>query len=88
MSHELNVLKGAGDLLKNERIRIIQFEFTQLNIISKTRLADFFELLPEYDFFRMLPDGVVKLEYNPVFCEIFAFQNIVAVRKNSGIILQ
>ena len=86
--NELNVLKGAGDLLKNERIRIIQFEFNEFNIISKSRLADFFELLPEYDFFRMLPDGVVKLEYNPVFCEIFAFQNIVAVRKNSGIILQ
>ena len=80
--NEINVLKGAAQLLKDEKVGVIQFEFNEMNIITKTRFLDFMELLPGYDFFRMFPDGLVKLDYDPVSCEIYAFQNIVAARKD------
>jgi hypothetical protein len=44
---------------------------------------DSWDFLPNYDFYRMLPDGLVKIEnYSPIFCEIFAYQNIVAKLRN------
>jgi len=32
--------------------------------------------------YRLLPDGLVQINmYNPIYCEIFAYQNIVAILK-------
>jgi FkbM family methyltransferase len=81
--HELEVLKGAANLLREKRIRAIQFEFNEMNIVSKVFLNDFCDLLPNYRFYRMLRDGLVSLEpYSPMRCELFAFQNIVALPRN------
>lgn len=81
--NELNVLKGCETLIKSKNVKIIHFEFNDMNIVSRTFFKDFYEFLEGYIFYRMLPDSLVLLgEYNPVFCEIFAFQNIVAIRKD------
>ncbi len=83
--NELNVLKGAQKLIENNKINIIQFEFNNMNVVSRTFFRDFVELLSNYDFYRMLPDGLVKLNYDyqyPVSQEIFYFQNIIAINKN------
>jgi len=81
--NELNVLKGCETLIKSKKIKIIQFEFNEMNVVSRTFFKDFYELLALYDFYRMLPNSLVPLvEYNPLFCEIFAFQNIVAIRRD------
>ncbi|WP_237743590.1 FkbM family methyltransferase [Pleurocapsa sp. PCC 7319] len=80
--NELNVLIGAKKSIEEKVIDIIHFEFNKMNITSRVFFKDFYEQLPEYSFYRMLPDGLVKLEaYNPLFCEIFAYQNIVAIHK-------
>lgn len=82
--NELNALKGIEDLLSTGKIEAIHFEFNEMNIASHVFFRDFWALLPNYDFYRLLPDGMVKLEkYSPVFCEIFAYQNIVALLKRS-----
>lgn len=84
--NELDILKGAKDALKNNLIDVIQFEFTQLNTISRVFLKDFYDLLKNFTFYRMLPDGILPLgEYNPVFCEIFAYQNIIAIKDGVNI---
>jgi len=78
--HELEVLKGAGKLLRESRIKAIQFEFNEMNIVSRVFLRDFYELLPNYKFHRMLRDELVPLNpYSPLSCELFTFQNIVAL---------
>jgi hypothetical protein len=80
--HELMVLKGANDLIKNNAIDMIQIEFSQINLISRTFLKDIIDILDNYSFYRLLPDGLIPLgNYDPVFHELFAFQNIIAVRK-------
>ena len=80
--HELEVLKGFENFIKTGKVDLIHFEFNEMNIVSRVYFKDFWEFLPNYDFFRMLPDGLVPIKnYSPVFCEIFAYQNIVAKLK-------
>jgi FkbM family methyltransferase len=80
--HELAVLKGAGDLISNNLIKIIQFEFNEMNVISRTFMRDFTSLLSNYQLHRLLSDGMMKLNNCILDTEIFGFQNIVAVNKN------
>jgi len=79
--HELKILKGAKRLLTSGQINVIQFEFNEMNIFSKVFLKDYYELLPDYDFFRISSSGLIALgDYSTDF-EIFKFQNLVAVKK-------
>lgn len=80
--HELEVLKGFKQFISQNKVDLIHFEFNEMNIVSRVYFKDFWEFLPNYDFFRMLPDGLVPIKhYSPLFCEIFAYQNIVAKLK-------
>lgn len=82
--NEFNVLLGARKLIEEKMIDVIQIEFNEMNIVSRVFMKDFFDLLKGYSFFRILPDGLVNIDkYDPIFCEIFAFQNIVAIRRGS-----
>jgi FkbM family methyltransferase len=78
--HELEVLKGAKNLLREHRIRAIQFEFNEMNIVSRVFFKDFCDLLPNYKFYRLLRNGLGALDpYSPLWCEWFAFQNVIAL---------
>lgn len=77
--HELEVLKGASIAINNRMIKVIHFEFNEMNVISRSFFKDFVEFLPEYDFYRLLPYGMIPLKYSPLNSEIFAYQNIVAI---------
>ncbi len=86
--HELKVLLGLRATLAKNLIDVVQFEFNAMNVMSRVFCRDFYAALPNYDFYRLLPDGPVPLgEYRPVFCEIFAYQNIVGIRKGCGLVL-
>ena len=77
--HEFEVLKGAENLLKAGKIEMIHLEFNEMNVFSRVFFKDIWDYLPNYDLYRMLPDGLVHIKnYSPVFCEIFAYQNLVA----------
>lgn len=66
--------------MRTGKIKAIQFEFNIMNIASKSYFLDFWKILSDYKFYRLLPNGMVKIEqYKPWYCEIFAFQNIVAI---------
>ena len=80
--HELAVLKGAKNLIAERKIKLIQFEFNEMNIISKTYMRDFIELLSNYQLHRVLPDGYFPLNNCIQDIEIFGFQNILAIPKN------
>jgi FkbM family methyltransferase len=79
---ELGVLKGLSEFLKNPEnsVHFIQFEFNNMNVISRTFFRDYRELLPSYFAYRILPHGRLQeiSEHDPVFVqEIFAYQNIL-----------
>ncbi|ABC22893.1 Methyltransferase FkbM [Rhodospirillum rubrum ATCC 11170] len=81
--HELAALQGAERLIRSGAIDVIQFEFNEMNVISRCFFKDFWDFLPDYRFFRLLPHGSIEIKtYIPSFCEIFAFQNIVCVKKD------
>ena len=80
--NELNVLLGAEESIRNGMINVIHFEFNDMNVISRTFFKDFFDFLPEYDFYRLTPEGALHIRtYIPWLCEIFAYQNIVCTKK-------
>lgn len=79
---ELRIVQGAGRLLAAGAIDALQFEFNEMNTVSRAFLRDFSDLLAGYDLYRLLPDGLVALADQPIFLrEIFAYQNIVALRR-------
>lgn len=81
--HELPVLQGAKKTLKENRIDIIHFEFNEMNVISRTFFKDFFDLLGNYSFYRLVRDGFVPIRnYQPLACELFAYQNIITIRND------
>jgi FkbM family methyltransferase len=79
---EYKVLAGCGDLIRAARVHVVQFEFNEMNVISKAFMSDFFELLrPRYDLYRMLPGGLLPLLENQRWLnEQFTYQNILAIR--------
>lgn len=81
--YEFNVLNGAINTIKNNLINYIYFEFNITNTISKVFMKDFIKLLPQYSFYRVLPDGLLKIETDKILLtEIFGFQNILAVNNH------
>lgn len=80
--NELNVLKGGAESISAGKIKAIHFEFNEMNVISRVFFKDFWDLLPGYTFYRMLPDGLLSIDrYSAHICEIFAYQNVVAIQK-------
>lgn len=84
--HEYQVLQGAGQALANGIVDLIQIEFNEMNVVSRVFFRDFHALLSGgYDIFRLLPSGLLPLDpYRPLQHELFAFQNIVCIRRGSG----
>lgn len=79
--HELAVLEGAAELLLSNKIGCIQFEFNEMNVASRVFLRDFRKALAGYKLFRLLPNGMLPLCDSPLETELFAYQNIVAIRR-------
>ena len=77
--NELDVLKGATRLLREDRIRFIQFEFNEMNMTRRIFLDDFREALPNHQLFRLLPQALMSVERVPLIQDVFAFQNFFAV---------
>jgi FkbM family methyltransferase len=76
--HELSVLKGASNLLKEGRIKYIQFEFGPSSMAARTYMRDFYKILPNYDIYRILNDGLQPMKYD-VMKEIFLTSNYFAI---------
>jgi len=80
---ELEVLKGARQLLADKRIRMVLFEFNSMNIASHASFTSFEKLLEGYDLFRLMPSAFYPLAgENFLFKEIFAYQNLLAIRRD------
>lgn len=82
--HELKVLIGAQHMLQTNSIKAIQFEFTQLNSISRVFFKDIYELLNKnYNLYRLLPTGLLRIKsYTPTECEIFGYSNYIGLLKD------
>jgi FkbM family methyltransferase len=83
--HELAVLRGAARLLGEGTVEVIQFEFGEHNIASRTYLRDFRDLLPEHRLFRLSPSGLTPVQYRPS-SEVFLMDtNYVAAHRATSL---
>jgi|688.fasta_scaffold07770_4 FkbM family methyltransferase len=81
--NELEVLRGGANAIKDRKIKAIQFEFNVTNVYSRTFFVDFWKILNGYRFYRLLPNEMLEIKkYEPRDCEIFSYQNIVAILKD------
>lgn len=79
---EYEVLLGAKNMLDSGSVKHIHFEFNRMNTISRVFFKDFFDLLKNYDLYRITADRLVPIiNYDPLYCEIFGYQNFVASLK-------
>jgi len=76
---ELTVLQGAEKMIRSNGLKIVQFEFNDFNISSRTFMQDFYKLLKGYRFFRITSKGLVNMGAYSTNHEIFKYQNILAV---------
>lgn len=78
--HELKVLEGGAETLKN--VKYIQFEFGGCNIDSRTFFQDFYYLLhPQFDIHLVLKDGIKKLDGYKETYELFITTNFFCINK-------
>lgn len=77
--HEYEVLQGARDLIRAQRVGVVLFEFNEMNVVSRVFLRDFYDCLAGYRFYRLDSRRLIPLGRYRARNEIFLFQNIVAI---------
>lgn len=78
--HELKVLHGSKEMLKN--IDRIQFEFGGCDIDSRTFFQDFWYLLyKDFRIYRILSHGIFEIKEYSEDLEVFRNTNYIAIRK-------
>jgi FkbM family methyltransferase len=79
---EIDVLKGAQRLFKEDKITAIQFEFNDFNVSSRTFFKDFYDTLPGFNFYRISKKGLLFMGKYATVHEIFVYQNILALHNS------
>lgn len=77
--HELEVARGATRMIAEGRIGVVQIEFNEMNRVSRVFLHDLLAAFPRHTFHRLLPHGLAEIRPQPVYGEIFAFQNLIGL---------
>jgi FkbM family methyltransferase len=79
--HELAILRGAQQAIASGAIDVVQFEFNEMNVISRVFFKDFYDVLPGFTFYRMVVDGLAPLgAYSARTHEVFILHNVIAMR--------
>lgn len=79
--NELKVLKGCRNLIKNNAIDFIQFEYGGTYLDAHIKIKDIYELLKKnYIICHLLPSGLLPLEYS-LKLENYRYSNWVAISR-------
>lgn len=82
--HELKVFDGAKKMISAKKIDYIQFEFGGCNIDSRTYFQDFYYFFKDkYQIYRIVKDGLVKIEDYKESYETFITTNYLAIKLNN-----
>lgn len=80
--YELNVLLGAKNLIENNKIDIIQFEYGGCYIDAQIKLSQVYTLLKtnNYLIFRIIPQGLIYIDEWNDSLENFQYSNYLAIK--------
>lgn len=76
---EYNALRGATKAINN--IDYIQFEFGNMQVLSRHFITDFIKILDNFKIYRLIQDGFIEIDSNPIN-EIFQTSNYIAINKS------
>jgi FkbM family methyltransferase len=81
------VLRGLEELLRERRVRFVQFEYGRVNILTRFLLKDFYELLGKYGYVvgKIFPDHVDIRDYE-LGDEDFVGPNYFACRADDPVV--
>lgn len=80
--NELEALRGATKMIDEGRIDFIQLEFGATTLAARVSFHDLWTLLsPKFDLYRILKHGLHPIRRYEESCEVFMYQNLVAVRR-------
>jgi FkbM family methyltransferase len=69
--HELDVLKGASHAFRDNRIKLVQFEFGGCDLDTRTSLQDFFYFFKQYGFTIGIIQPSSTVHWLPKYDEFF-----------------
>lgn len=76
--YEKEVFKGLGEV----RPKFIQFEFDINHLLTGCTVYELSQMIPEYTFYRLLPNGWLKIDTKRYVNNVFMFSNVIAVRND------
>ena len=80
--NELEALRGASRMIAEGRIDYIQLEFGATTLAARVSFHDIWTLLsPRFEIYRILKHGLHPIRRYEESCEIFMYQNLVAIRR-------
>ena len=81
--NELRVLEGSREMLRNNKINVIQFEYGGTYIDAGILLRNVFDLFSEFSYtiYKILPNSLLPVVYNQEL-ENFQYANYVAINNN------
>jgi FkbM family methyltransferase len=80
---ELEVLDGAGWLIRSCPPRALQFEFGVHHLARKHTLLDFQFRLPKYELFRLATRSLRPLRAEHYLSNVFGYSNVIAVHHSA-----
>jgi FkbM family methyltransferase len=75
---EMDVLKGCENIIRQRKIRFIQFEYGPNCMTSRVFIKDFFEILSDYTIYRIVKDGLRRIRKYDETLEIPLTSNFLA----------
>lgn len=80
--NELEALRGATKMIDEGRIDFIQLEFGATTLAARVTFHDLWTLLsPKFDLYRILKHGLHPIRRYEEVCELFMYQNLIAIRR-------
>ena len=80
--HEMDVLQGAAQCLREDRIFAIQVEFGETFLPTRYHFCDLYDLLsPQYKIYRILRHGLYELSGYTHDLEIYKLTNYLCIHR-------
>ncbi len=78
---EMDVLNGATQTIARDAVHVLQIEFNEMHVLSRTFVRDIMDALPRHRVYRLLRSGELfdLTNERTVLRELYGYQNLIAL---------